>query len=48
MGSIVLSWVEHFGLRIVAIEGQWGLWYLPWKSHPKLFSPQVVYTLERA
>lgn len=41
------DWAAHFGLRIVSIEGQWGLPFLPWRRRPKLFSPQVVYTLER-
>ena len=41
------DWVGHFGLRVVQIEGQWGLPFLPWRRRPKMFAPQVVYTLER-
>jgi methionine biosynthesis protein MetW len=41
------DWAEHFDLRVVDVQGQWGLPGLPWRSHPKLFSPQLVYTLER-
>jgi methionine biosynthesis protein MetW len=41
------DWAEHFDLRVVEVQGQWGLPGLPWRSHPKLFSPQLVYTLER-
>lgn len=42
------DWAEHFDLRVVEIEAQWGLRGLPWRSRPELFSPQLVYTLERA
>jgi len=41
------DWAAHFGLRVLNIEGQWGLSGTPWKRRPKLFAPQVVYTLER-
>ena len=41
------EWVEHFGLRVVSLEGQYGPDWGPWRTHPGLFSPQVVYTLER-
>lgn len=42
------DWAAHFGLRVVSVEGQWGLPFLPWRRRPKLFAPQVVYTLVRA
>jgi methionine biosynthesis protein MetW len=41
------DWAAHFDLRVVEVQGQWGLPGLPWRSHPKMFSPQLVYTLER-
>ncbi len=41
------DWAAHFGLRVVDIQGQWGLKGLPWRSRPALFSPQLVYILER-
>ena len=41
------EWVGHFGLEVVEVEGQYGPPWGPWKTHPSLFSPQVVYTLER-
>lgn len=42
-----VDWVEHFDLRVVSIEGQWGLPFFPWRTRPRLFAPQLVYTLER-
>jgi methionine biosynthesis protein MetW len=46
-GKDFRDWTAHFGLRVVDVQGQWGLRGMPWRSRPELFSPQVVYTLER-
>jgi methionine biosynthesis protein MetW len=43
-----VDWAEHFGLRVVDVQGQWGPRGTPWRRYPRLFSPQVVYTLEHA
>lgn len=43
-----VEWAAHFGLRVVDVQGQWGLRGTPWREHPGLFAPQVVYTLVRA
>lgn len=40
-------WVEQFGLRVVAIEGQGGSKFVPWRRFPQFFCPQVVYVLRR-
>ena len=41
------DWADHFDLDVVDIQGQWGLHFMPWRSRPALFSPQIVYTLQR-
>lgn len=41
------EWAGEFGLRVLSVEGQYGPPWGPWQSHPALFSPQVVYTMER-
>jgi hypothetical protein len=46
-GKDFRDWTAHFGLRVVEVQGRWGLRGMPWRSRPELFSPQVVYTLER-
>lgn len=42
------AWVEHFGLRVVSVSGQYGSRVMPWRRLPGLFAPQVVYVLEGA
>ena len=40
------EWVKLEGLRIVQVEGQYGLPYSPWKSWPSMFASGLVYVLE--
>jgi methionine biosynthesis protein MetW len=40
------EWVDHYGLRLVDVQGSGGIPRLRDQS-PSLFAPQVVYTLER-
>jgi methionine biosynthesis protein MetW len=42
------EWAAALGLGVVSVEGQYGGRYMPWRTHPALFSPQLVYVLEPA
>lgn len=42
------EWVEKQGLKVVRIEGQYAMPYMPYKKWPSLFASGVVYVLERA
>jgi 2-polyprenyl-3-methyl-5-hydroxy-6-metoxy-1,4-benzoquinol methylase len=41
------EWIEYLGYRVVHMEGQYGSKYLPWKRYPQLFSPGMIYVVER-
>ena len=42
------EWVDHFGLKVVRLEGQQGMRVAPWKRFPALWAEQVVFVLEHA
>ena len=42
------EWVAREGLRVVRVEGQYGLRFTPWKLWPSLFARGVVYVIEHA
>jgi len=41
------QWASVYGLRVVRMDGQYGLPYTPWKKWPSLFAGALVYVLER-
>jgi len=41
-----VEWTAALGLRVIAVQGQYGGRYMPWRRYPSLFSPQLVYVLE--
>lgn len=40
------EWASHFGMRVVAVEGQGGGRFFPWRQYPGLWSRGLVYVLE--